>query len=163
MANLSFSVTNKIEKSIREAERFQYIASDKTEAIIEALRMISIRSGMATYIWLSKQGLVNIKSKQSPLPATKSVLEALKYASNNPYFAVYIFPAMNAQDLMEIKSTLPSALTYLKNTEKTRFLFLIETDEGFNYIKNNAEQIVLADKNTQKYKLRDAKWVLADE
>lgn len=162
MAQLSLSIINKIERKIREADTFQYIASDVTDEIIESLRQISVRSGMAIYIWSSEQGLVNIKSRQMPLPATRSILDALKYASKNHYFAVYVFPAVNKKDLLEIKSTLPSATEYLKINENTRFLFLINKKSNFNFMSTNANEIALHNQNTKKYKLRDSQWVLSD-
>jgi len=161
--SLSLSLTNKIERKIRKATVFQYITSNKSEQVIEALRQISVRSGMTIYIWYSKLGLVNIKSKQMPLPGTRSVLEALKYASKNHYFAVYVFPAVNNADLMEIKGTLPSANTNLKVNEHTRHLFIFNEDVFFPYLRTNGEQIELSNEHTKKYKLRDSKWVLSDE
>lgn len=163
MTSLSLSLTNSIEKRIREAEKFQFISSDKSEQIIESLRQISVRSGMAIYIWSANIGLVNIKSRQTPLPATKSVLEALKYATKNHYFAVYVFPGINTIDLLEIKSTLPSALKYLEVNDNTRFLFLVKEDIVFSFLTKKAEEIELFNKNIKKYKLRDSKWVLANE
>ncbi|MCF6319764.1 MAG: hypothetical protein L3J83_10905 [Proteobacteria bacterium] len=162
MSKLSLPVVNRIEKQIRVASEFQYISSDKSEQIIEALRQISVRSGMAIYIWSSGLGLVNIKSRQTPLPATRSVLEALKYASKNHYFAVYVFPGNDSKDLLEIKSTLPKALSYLKVNQNTRFLFLTNKDVRFNFLATRAEEIILHDQNTKRYKLRDGEWVLSD-
>ncbi|MFK8011015.1 MAG: hypothetical protein AB8B80_03175 [Marinicellaceae bacterium] len=163
MSSLSLSITNTIEKRIREAERFQYISSNKSEQIIEALRQISVRSGMAIYIWSANIGLVNIKSRQTPLPATKTVLEALRYATKNHYFAVYVFPGINNVDLLEIKSTLPNAMNFLGINKNTRFLFLVKEGVVFSFLKNKAEKIELINKHTKKYKLRDSKWVLANE
>jgi hypothetical protein len=162
MSKLSLSVTNKIEKSIRDASAFQFIASNNSESIIDALRQISIRSGMAIYIWSSDLGLVNIKSRQTPLPATRSVLEAVKYATKNHYFAVYVFPGINTKDLLEIKSTLPTAQSFLKINDNTRFLFLVNEGVRFNYLTANGEEISLMNQHTKKYKLRDGKWVLSD-
>lgn len=162
MSQLSISLVNKIERDVREAETFQYIASDITDEIIDSLRQISIRSGLAIYIWSSEQGLVNIKSRQMPLPATRSILEALKYASKNHYFAVYVFPAINNKDLLEVKSTLPSATEYLNTNENTRFLFLLNKKANFNFMQANAAEILLHNQNTKKYKLRDSQWVLSD-
>jgi len=162
MPNFSLSIINRIEKQIRQANGFQYISSDESDKIIEALRQISVRSGMAIYIWSSNLGLVNIKSRQTPLPATCSVLEALKYASKNHYFAVYVFPGISAKDLLELKSTLPKAVTYLKTNQNTRFLFLTNKNVQFNFLERRAEEIVLHDQNTKRYKLRDGQWVLSD-
>ena len=162
MPKLSLSIINRIEKQIRDASEFQYIASDKSEQIVEALRQISVRSGMAIYIWSSGLGLVNIKSRQTPLPATRSVLEALKYASKNHYFAVYVFPGNNSKDLLEIKSTLPKAIKYLKTNQNTRFLFLTNKNIQFNFLSTRAEEIILHDQNAKRYKLRDGQWVLSD-
>jgi len=164
MNSLSLSVVNKIERQIRDATKFQYIASDNSEEIINSLRQISIRSGLAIYIWSSEQGLVNIKSRQMPLPATKLIIEALKYATKNHYFAVYVFPGINNKDLLEIKSTLPMSSTaqFLDVNENTRFLFLINKEVDFNFLKTNGDEIYLYNKNTKKYKLRDSKWVLSD-
>ncbi len=162
MSKFSLSVVNRIEKQIRGAGQFQYIASDKSEQIIEVLRQISVRSGMAIYIWSSKLGLVNIKSRQIPLPATRPVLEALKYASKNHYFAVYVFPGNNPKDLLEIKSTLPKALSYLKVNQNTRFLFLTNNEVRFNFLETRGEEIILHDQNSKRYKLRSGKWVLSD-
>ncbi len=162
MPKLSLSVTHKIERQIRKASTFQYIASNKSNAIVDALKGISIQSGMAIYVWYSDMGLVNVKSKNTPLPSTKTVLEALKYASRNHYFAVYVFPSKDNFDLLEIKSTLPNAKSFLEVNENTRFLFLIGEDVNFSYLKTNAEEIVLSNKNLKNYKLRDGKWVLSD-
>ncbi len=162
MSNFSLAKINTIEKQIRNAKTFQYIASKKTEQIIEALTQISVRSGMAVYIWVSNSGLVNIKSRQTPLPATKSVLEALKYATKNHYFAVYVFPGVESKDLLEIKSTLPSAADYLVVNKNTKFLFLTNEDIQFNFLTKHAEEIKLASKHTKKYKLRNSQWVLSD-
>lgn len=160
---ISLAVTNTIEKKIRNAKIFQYIESDKTEDLIEVLRQISVRSGLTIYIWSSELGLVNIKSRNTPLPATKSVLEALKYANKNHYFAVYVFPANNNKDLLEIKSTLPSSSRYLKVNSNTRFLFLINENANFNYLSSHSEKIRLVNKHTKKYKLRDSKWILSND
>ena len=163
MTSFSLSIINKIERKIREAKRFQYVSSNKSEQIIEALRQISVRSGMAIYIWSANAGLVNIKSRQTPLPGTKSVLEALKYATKNHYFAVYVFPGINNIDLLEIKSTLPTASRFLEVNKNTRFLFLVEENIVFSYLNKNGEEIELVNKHSQKYKLRDSKWVLAND
>jgi len=163
MQPLSLSVNNKIERKIREATAFQYISSDKHIQIIDSLRQISIRSGMAIYIWSSGTGLVNIKSRQMPLPGTKSVLEALKYAKRNHYFAVYVFPGIEVADLLEIKSTLPSAKTYLEVNENTRLLFLTKKKISFSFLTTKGDEIELINKYTQKYKLRDSKWVLVND
>jgi len=162
MFKLSLSTVNNIERKIRNAQLFQYIASDNSEEVIESLRQISVRSGMAIYIWSSALGLVNIKSRQTPLPATRSILEALKYADKNHYFAVYVFPAVNTADLLEIKSTLPLAQNYLKINDNTRFLFLISESASFNYLTVRGEEIELINKHSRKYKLRDGKWVPSD-
>ncbi|VAW37741.1 hypothetical protein MNBD_GAMMA01-107 [hydrothermal vent metagenome] len=162
MSLLSLSTINKIERQIQSAKSFQYIASNSLEQIIGALRQISVRSGLAIYIW-SDLGLVNIQSRQMPLPGTKTVLEALKYATKNHYFAVYVFPGVNARNLLEIKSTLPTSSAYLKVNKNTRFLFLINKDTNFNFLTANAEEIQLGNQYTQKYKLRDSKWLLANE
>jgi hypothetical protein len=100
MSKLSLSYINKIEKKIRDANNFQFIESDKPEQLIEALKQISVLSGIAIYIWKSGMGLLNIRSSQTPLPATRSVLEALKYATKNHYFAVYVFPGIDNKELL---------------------------------------------------------------
>ncbi len=163
MSLLSLSQTNAIERKIRDAKRFQFISSDKSDQVINALRQISVRSGMAIYIWSANVGLVNIKSRQTPLPATRSVLEALKYATKNHYFAVYVFPGINNVDLLEIKTTLPTAARFLEVNKNTRFLFLFNEDIAFSFLQNKAEEIDLVNRHTRKYKLRDSKWVLANE
>ena len=160
--SLPLSAINAIEKKIRNAVNFQFISSQKTDEIIEALTQISVRSGMAVYIWMSNAGLVNIRSRQTPLPATRSVLEALKYATKNHYFAVYVFPGINNSDLLELKSTLPSATAFLEVNDNTRFLFLMNEDMNFNFLMRNAEEIELENKGVKKYKLRDAKWVVSN-
>ncbi len=160
--SLPLSAINTIEKKIRAATNFQYVSSQKTDAIIDALTQMSARSGMAVYIWMSNAGLVNIRSRQTPLPATRSILEALKYATKNHYFAVYVFPGINDADLLELKSTLPSATAYLNVSENTRFLFLMDEAMNFNFLKRNAEEIKLENKHVKKYKLRDAKWVVSN-
>jgi hypothetical protein len=160
--SLPLSAINTIEKKIRNAVNFQFVSSKKTDDIIEALTQISVRSGMAVYIWMSNSGLVNIRSRQTPLPATRSVLEALKYATKNHYFAVYVFPGINNTDLLELKSTLPSATAFLEVNDNTRFLFLMNEDMNFNFLKRNAEEIELENKHVKKYKLRDAKWVVSN-
>ncbi len=162
MSSLPLSIINTIEKQIRTASSFQYISSDKTDEIVDALTQISVRSGMAVYIWLSNSGLVNIKSRQTPLPGTKSVLEALKYAKNNHYFAVYVFPGVGMKELLEIKSTLPQAGNLLVINDNFRLLFLINENVNFNYLTKNAEEIELLNKNIKKYKLRNAQWILSD-
>ncbi|MCF6288657.1 MAG: hypothetical protein L3J53_05395 [Proteobacteria bacterium] len=163
MSNLSLNKINTIEKSIRNATNFQYIKSNQYEEIIDSLRQISIRSGMAVYIWSADLGLVNIKSRQTPLPATKSVLEALQYATKNHYFAVYVFPGIISSELLEIKSTLPKASHLLKINDNTRFLFLIKENVQFNYLTINSEKIELLSQHTKKYKLRNNEWVLSNE
>jgi len=160
---LSLSISNKIERKIRSAITYQFIASNNSDEIIEGLRVISVRSGMAIYIWSSQMGLVNIKSRNTPLPGTQSVIEALKYATKNHYFAVYVFPGIEQNELLEIKSTLPTATNYLEVNENTRFLFLIDESANFNFLTVNAEEIELVNRHTKKYKLRDSKWVLSND
>jgi hypothetical protein len=118
---------------------------------------------MAIYIWKPNEGLMNIKSKESPLPRTKTVLEALKYANNSHYFSVYVFPAIDKSVLLDMKSTLPSWPNLLEISEKARFLFVFAEDMNFNFMLENGEYVDLKNENSNVYKLRDSIWVLADE
>lgn len=164
MQAFSLSVSNKIERHIRDAECCQYIISNKSSEIMETLRMISIRSGMAVYSWKSGAGLINIKSGgETPLPATRSLIDALKYAQKNHYFAVYVFPAYSEENIRELQMSLPSAFMLMKTGSNTRLLFLIEEDKNYSLLFKNCEQIELANKDSQRYKLRDSKWVLSND
>ncbi len=161
--SLTLSTINKIEKSIRAALKFQYIKTEKSNQVFHALRQISIRSGMAIYIWKFNEGLMNIKSTESPLPRTKTILDALKYASKNHYFSVYVFPCIEKTVLLEVKSTLPNWPELLKTSDKARFLFVFAEDLNFNFMLEQGERVDLKNENINVYKLRNSIWVLADE
>ena len=165
MSFLSLSVMNKLEQEIRKTDGFQYLESNKKDEVIEALRQISIRSGLTIYIWTSDLGMVDIKSRQTSLPATKTVMDALKYANKNHYFAVYVFPILTNKDLLDLKTSLPSFQTRFNKTgnKNTKFLFLVDDDTSFHYLSANGNKIELVSKNVQKYKLRDGQWVTAHE
>lgn len=161
--SLTLSTVNKIEKSIRTAQSFQYINTSKPNQVFHALRQISIRSGMAIYIWKPNEGLMNIKSKESPLPRTKTILEALKYANNNHYFSVYVFPVIENPVLLEMKTTLPSWPNLLEISDKARFLFVFQGEMNFSFMSEKGELVDLQNKDSNVYKLRDSIWVLSDE
>jgi hypothetical protein len=161
--SLTLSTINKIEKSIRAAEKFQYINTDKFNQVLHALRQISIRSGMALYIWKPNIGLTNVKSKEAPLPRTKSILEALKYANKNHYFAVYVFSCIESHILSEVKSTLLSWPQLLEVSDKTRFLFVFAEEMEFGFMEKHGEKVDLINSNSNVYKLRNSIWVLTDE
>ena len=163
MSRFPLSVSQKIENSLREADVCQYIISDRSEELIETLRVMSVHSGMTIYVWTFGSGLKNIKSGEAPLPGTKGLLEALKYAQRNHYFAVYVFPAYTEENFNEIKMTLPSALMWLKTDKNTRLLFLVDEDSQLNFLFKHAEEVELSSKGMQRYKLRDSKWVPADD
>ena len=165
MAFLSLSVMNKLEQEIRKTDGFQYLESNKKDEVIEALRQISVRSGLTIYIWTSDLGMVDIKSRQTPLPATRTVMDALKYATKNHYFAVYVFPILTNKDLLDLKTSLPSFQMRFNSTsnKNTKFLFLIDDNTSFHYLSANGNKIELVSKNVQKYKLRDGQWVSAHE
>ena len=156
---------NKLEQEIRKTDGFQYMESNKKDEVIEALRQISVRSGLTIYIWTSSLGLVDIKSRQTPLPATRSVMDALKYANKNHYFAVYVFPIKTNKDLLDLKTALPSSHNVFnaKDNKNTKFLFLIDDKTSFHYLTSKGEKIELVNKNVQKYKLRNGQWVSAHE
>ena len=160
---LTLSTINKIEKSIRAAEKFQYINTDKSNQVFNALRQISIRSGMALYIWKPNEGLMNVKSKEAPLPRTKTVLDALKYANKNHYFSVYVFPCIENIVLTEIKATLPSWPQLLEISDKARFLFVFSEEMKFDFMLKHGEKVDLINTNSNVYKLRNSIWVLANE
>ncbi len=165
MTFLSLSVMNKLEQEIRKTDGFQYMESEKKDEIIEALRQISVRSGLTIYIWTADLGMVDIKSRQTPLPATRGVLDALKYANKNHYFAVYVFPILTNKDLLDLKTALPTSQNIFnaKANKNTKFVFLVDKNTSFPYLTQNGYKIELVNKNAQKYKLRDGKWILAHE
>ena len=165
MSILSLSSMNKLEQEIRKTEGFQYLESNNKDEVIEALRQISVRSGLTIYIWSSDVGMVDIKSRQTPLPATTTIMDALKYANKNHYFAVYVFPILNNKDLLDLKTSLPTFQNIFnaKANKNTKFLFLTDKETSFHYLVSHGEKIELVNKNTKQYKLRDGKWVLAHE
>lgn len=161
--SISLSVINKIESTIRDSNEVLYLLNDHHQSIIEGLRKISVRSGMAVYVWVLDKGLTNIKTNEDPLPRTKTMLDALKYANNNHYFSVYVFPAREKQEQLELNATLSSWAQLLQVNETARYLFLLPSDGQNNYLKQKAQELDIQNKNTTLYKLRNSIWVLTDE
>lgn len=160
---LSLSAINKLENTIRECEKILFLKHDQHEKVLSALRKISVRSGMAIYSWQAQKGLVNVKSNEAPLPRTKTIFDALKYANNNHYFSVYVFPVKEKAEELELKASISSWSNLLEVNEKARYLFLLPSHGINEYLQRNGQELDLKNKNTHLYKLRNSIWILADE
>lgn len=160
---LSLSQSNKVEESIRETDQPLYLKSDDQNKLIQSIRKISIRSGMTFYVWVNNRGLVNLKSKEKELPQTKKIIDALKFANNNHYYAVYVFPIRFQNENDELVSILNSWPDMVQVNNETRFLFTFSSEIEMGRLENKMLQIKLKDTNLNIYKLRDAQWVLSND
>ena len=57
----------------------------------EQLRLHSIRTGQALYVWNDGDGLRSVREGQMPVPGSRRFIDALRYVTQSVHFGLYFF------------------------------------------------------------------------
>lgn len=64
---------------------------EESDQLHEQLRLHSIRTGQALYLWKDGEGLRSVREGQMPVPGSGRFLDALRYVTNSVHFGIYFF------------------------------------------------------------------------
>ncbi len=150
-----------LEDELRDADQALYVRKSSTLGISESLKLLSLRTGWATYLWLEGEGLKNLKSSEPPAPKTKEFKEAIKFALERKHFSAFIFP-INTKD-----SWLEAKLYFTKRTPDfagvVKFMFILPQEKTHQYFDNHAKIVSFNMGLDGNYVLRDGKWISAND
>ncbi|HET6906228.1 MAG TPA: hypothetical protein VFH52_04690 [Rhodanobacteraceae bacterium] len=63
----------------------------ESERLHEQLRLHSIRTGQALYVWSDGEGLRSVREGQLPVPGSRRFIDALRYVAQSVHFGIYFF------------------------------------------------------------------------
>ncbi len=150
-----------LEDELRSADQALYVHKNSTVGISKSLKLLSLRTGWATYLWLEGEGLMNLKSSEPPAPKTKEFKEAIKFALERKHFSAFIFP-INTKD-----SWLEAKLYFTKRSPDfsgvVKLMFILPQDKTHQYFDKHAKIISFNMGLDGNYVLRDGKWISAND
>ena len=150
-----------LEDELKSAEQALFVHKNSHDGLSQSLKLLSLRTGWATYMWLEGEGLMNLKSSEPPAPKTKEFKEAIKFALERKHFSVFVFP-INSKD-----SWLAAKLYFSKYTPEltgvVKFMFILPKEKSHQYFEKNAKVITFNMGLDGNYVLRDGKWISAND
>jgi|GEM_PF-1195137 len=150
-----------LEDELRTADKALYVHRNSNEGLSESIKLLSLRTGWASYLWLEGEGLMNLKSTEPPAPKTKDFKEAIKFALERKHFSVFVFP-INTKD-----SWLEAKLYFSKYTPDfngvVKFVFILPKEKSYRYFDKYGKVISFNIGLDGNYVLRDGKWISAND
>jgi hypothetical protein len=64
---------------------------EEGDLLREQLRLHSIRTGQALYVWRDGEGLRSVREGQLPVPGSRRFVDALRYVTQSAHFGIYFF------------------------------------------------------------------------
>ncbi len=131
------------------------------DIVMQALRRITLQTGLAIYTWSSSRGLVNLKSGDVPVPGTKGLADALRYTERSNHFGIYLFAPQTRSELLEMKAVLPRHRSWEQQSDKKKLIFLLPEGNRIAALENSKQvrQLRVDTPQTTRWGLRDGQWV----
>lgn len=128
------------------------------ELLREQLRLYSIRTGQALYVWQEDAGLRSLRDGQLPVPGSRRFADALRYVAQSAHFGVYFFSGYP----QPFDATLVPLLRQIAKLggDRVRRVVLLEEDTRMPPAVEFCEVGWNAGARAQP-RLRDGRWVRA--
>ena len=150
-----------LEDELRAATQALYVRRKSNEGLSESLKLLSLRTGWATYMWVDGEGLVNLKSSEPPAPKTREFKEAIRFALERKHFSAFFFTINSKESWLEAK------LYFAKHSPDfsgvVKFVFLLPTEKTHRYFDLHGKLIEFNMGLDGNYVLRDGKWISVND
>ncbi len=156
---------NRLQKALTESPHTLLAYTNNIEDLMQQMQRICLQSGLAIYAWSSARGLVSLKSRDVPVPGTRGLSDALRYADRSNHYGIYLFVAQTRDDLVEIQAVLPRHRSWETLTDKKKLMFVLPEGQTLPVLESS-ERVTLLDLNppeTIRMGLRDGQWVPLDD
>jgi hypothetical protein len=156
---------NRLQKALTDCPETLLAYTDDTSELLHNLQRIALQTGLAIYSWSSARGLVSLKSRDVPVPGTRGLADALRYADRSNHYAIYVFTAQDKDDLIEMHAVLPRHRGWEMLSEKKKMMFVLPADQRLPYMESSDQvvQVDLSPPQTIRMGLRDGQWVPLDD
>jgi len=156
---------NRLQKALTESPQTLLAYTNNIDDLMQQMQRICLQSGLAIYAWSSARGLVSFKSRDVPVPGTRGLPDALRYADRSNHYGIYLFVAQTRDDLVEMQATLPRHRSWESLNKKKKLMFVLPEGQTLSALESS-EQVTLLDLSpaeTIRMGLRDGQWVPLDD
>lgn len=150
-----------LEEELRVANEALYVRKNSSEGLSQTFKLLSLRTGWATYLWVNGDGLLNLKSTEPPAPKTSSFNEAIKFALARKHFSVFVFPINDKDSWLDAKLYFAKANKEFNGVVK--FLFIVAKEKSHTFLEKQARLVKLNMGLDGNFVLRDGQWVNAND
>lgn len=164
--NQSFpSTLGRLQKALTESPQTLLAYTDDINALLQQMQRIALQSGLAIYAWSSARGLVSLKSRDVPVPGTRGLTDALRYADRSNHYGIYLFAAQTREDLVEMQAVLPRHRSWENLTDKKKLMFVLPLNHSLSALESSKQvtQLNLEPSRSIRMGLRDGNWVPLDD
>jgi len=160
----SRSQLNRIQKALTETPHTLLAYTDGIDDLLRLMQRISLQSGLAIYSWSSGRGLVSLKSRDVPVPGTRGLSDALRYADRSSHYGVYLFSAHSRDELVEMQAVLPKHRSWEALHDKKKLMFVLPAGQKVPALESSeyVKLINLDSPRAARVGLRDGQWVSLD-
>jgi hypothetical protein len=80
-----------LERIVEAGQSLILLPCEEQDLLHEQLRLHSIRTGQALYVWREGDGLRSVREGQLPVPGSRRFADALRYVAQSAHFGIYFF------------------------------------------------------------------------
>jgi hypothetical protein len=80
-----------LDRIIGAAQSLVVLPCEEGDLLREQLRLHSIRTGQALYVWREGEGLRSLRDGHLPVPGSRRFADALRYVAQSAHFGIYFF------------------------------------------------------------------------
>jgi hypothetical protein len=80
-----------LERIVEAGQSLILLRCGERDLLHEQLRLHSIRTGQALYVWGEGEGLRSVREGQLPVPGSRRFADALRYVVQSAHFGIYFF------------------------------------------------------------------------
>ena len=80
-----------LQRIIETGQSLILLRCEERDLLREQLRLHSIRTGQALYVWREGEGLRSVREGQLPVPGSRRFVDALRFITQSAHFGIYFF------------------------------------------------------------------------
>ncbi len=149
-----------LEEELRVAKQLLYMSRKSSDGLADSLKLLSLRTGWAIYLWSKIEGLANLKNTEPAHNKTQQFDHAIEFASKTKHFSVFVFPILDKADWLDAKLYLSKRDPLL--CDNVKYLFLLPRNVESSYFEKYGKRLSLNCGLDGTYVLRDGRWVGID-
>jgi len=150
-----------LEEELRTSDQALYVYKSSNDGLAKSFKALSLRTGWAVYLWVSGQGMMNLKSSEPPAPKTSSFNEAIKFALARKHFSVFVFPINDKESWLEAKVYFTNNRDQFSGVVKC--LFILPKDKEHPFLMKSGKLVKLNIGLDGNFVLRNGSWINAND